>query len=396
MVITLATILGGKPDQINWRRSLNKESKDPYGTYAFSEYVQSLFTHIEVNRNSFQEMLDTLSDGQSLLSVSQYFNPSHLEMTRLLNYAERGNSILIVADNFDSNFLDTIGLAETDIPEYLEFMNFNSQFRYSINDFFVKDTVQFQFSNVHLKSEEKYILRRTDYSYYFEFQDDTTNTFKIIAVDSENMPVIIRKEIGDGQLILCSTPYFFTNIYLLHDDNEQVVRNLLSYIPTETLIWTEFYERGRPEARTPLRYILSRDSLRWAMYITLISLFVYSLIEVRRKFRAIPIVVRPPNQTLNFVKTVGNLYFEKSGNRNIALKRIRFFADQVRSRYFVNLDFNSKSTADILSRKSGVNKDLVEKIINYIIQIKEKGEITTELLEDFSRSLDEFYEKSEN
>jgi hypothetical protein len=54
-------------------------------------------------------------------------------------------------------------------------------------------------------------------------------------------------------------------------------------------------------------------------------LLLYVLLNMRRKQRYIPIVKKPSNDSLDFVKTIGRLYFDKADHKNLCRKMASFF-----------------------------------------------------------------------
>ena len=60
--------------------------------------------------------------------------------------------------------------------------------------------------------------------------------------------------------------------------------------------------------------------------------------EMKRKQRIIPVINPLANTTLEFVGTIGDLYYQSAEHKNIAEKRIHFLMDQIRAKYWINTD----------------------------------------------------------
>jgi len=58
--------------------------------------------------------------------------------------------------------------------------------------------------------------------------------------------------------------------------------------------------------RTPLKYILSQESLKWAYYILIVSIIVYIIFQGKRKQRVIPLIPPLKNTTLEFVRIIAS------------------------------------------------------------------------------------------
>jgi hypothetical protein len=146
--------------------------------------------------------------------------------------------------------------------------------------------------------------------------------------------------------------------------------------------------------RTPLKYILSREPLKWAYYISIFSIIVYIIFQGKRKQRVIPVITPLKNTTLEFVKIVGKLYFQQKDHKNIAQKKINFFLDYLRSRYMVKTDELNPETVEKISLKSGIDKTEVKNIFNYINYIDICKRIKEEELQKINFLIETFYKKT--
>ncbi len=371
-------------------RILSSESKHPYGTFAFSKYVEGIFHEVQVNTKTINE-ISAEQDYEGVVIVANVFSPSILDLNEMLNDINEGKTYLLNATEFGSQFLDTLGLSLNyeftgSSPDFIQ-----QTFVYSVRDFFNTDTLSIQISNHNFEPRGQTVLRNNDQLTYFELENDSR--FSVIATNSKGNPVAIRMKRGQGNLIVTTLPYAFTNIYLLHNQNELFVRQVLSYLP-ERVILTEFYEVGRRESKTLLRYILGSSPLRLALFTLLFTLIGFTILEIRRKQRAIPIVLPPTNYSLQFVKTIGNLYYEQKGNKTVAIKRIQFFKDIMRTQYFVDISITKDSLlVKQIQNKTGVDIVTIDALFVLIRKIEESTEIHTNTLVKFSKMLDEFYQK---
>lgn len=374
--VTIKMIL---PRQYDWRVSLAHDDKNPFGAYALNELLPSLF---EV-KNSYQtlyELKDSLSAGSSLFILTATFNPGKEDMESLLRFVEKGGSAFISAEHFYGNFSDTLGISTRD---------------YLFNENVLKgsDTATLHLANSHWDTTEVFSYRRDNIHNFFFKADSVTP--RIMARNNKGKPVtlVIRRE--KGQLILNSTPLVFTNIHLLPQNNSKFVSAMLSYLPSKQLWWTEFYHLGRMEAGTPLRFILTTEPLRWAYYISILSILAFMLFEVKRKQRVIPIITPLANTTLEFIFTVGNLYFQRRDHKNLAEKKILFFFDKVRTRFYLNTTRQDVQFIHALARKSGNTEEDVKSLLASIKEVQGKQEISSEELIGLSKKMGAFWKQTQ-
>jgi hypothetical protein len=146
--------------------------------------------------------------------------------------------------------------------------------------------------------------------------------------------------------------------------------------------------------RTPLKYILSRESLKWSYYILIFSVIAYIIFQGKRKQRIIPVTAPLKNTTLEFVRIIGKLYFQQRDHKNIALKKINFFLDFLRNRYFVKTDELNPETVEKVSLKSGIDRNDVKNLFSYINYIDICNKIKEEELQRINFLIETFYKKA--
>jgi hypothetical protein len=225
------------------------------------------------------------------------------------------------------------------------------------------------------------------HNYFGRF--DSTRT-SIITENDFQQAVTIRTRWGKGNFILNCTPLAFTNIYTLKGNNNEFVSKSFSYLPAEDVHWSEYYSIGRREVSTPLRFILTHEPLAWAYYLSVVSLLLFMIFEAKRKQRSIPVIPRLENTSLEFVGTIGNLYFQREDHKNISEKKILFFFDQVRTRYNVNPTTPGETFILALAKKSGHPEAEVHQLFQRIESIRKQLEITPAELIELNTSLEKF------
>ena len=250
------------------------------------------------------------------------------------------------------------------------------------------DTTFLTFANPLLDTARHYPYRNDQVANYFSVFDTIRTT--VVARNAQQRPVTLNIAIGRGHLFLNCTPLVFTNINLLSHRNDAFVSTSLSYLRAKTLHWTVFYQLGRMEATSPLRLILSKEPLAWAYYLAIAALALFILVEARRKQRAIPILQPPRNTTMDFVSTLGNLYFQRGDHKNLAMKKITFFQDTLRSRYYLDLRQPDEDQIKAVARKTGNSEITTALLFGMIEQMKAKEIITAEELMKLNKLMEDF------
>lgn len=359
------------PKPIDWTITLASKDKNPFGAYLLDERFEDLFSKKSKSNATIYELQD--SSYQNLFVLAQQFAPNQEDVDALLERVEKGHDVLIAASFYSGTFADTLGLATED---YL----FQGDIFQNLEK---EDTASLSFTSPSF--ERDYFYQRNNTQYYFSEFDSTKA--KIVALNDLDRPILINIPWGKGNLYLGSTPLAFTNNYMVYKENYEFVSNALSYLPAGSIHWTEYYQLGRMEARTPLRFILRTESLRWAYYITIISVLLFMIFEAKRKQRIIPLIKPLRNETLDFVGTISNLYYQNKAHKSIALKKINFFIERLRSHYYLDSE-NDPGYLEKVASKLGEDKDDIVELFNLINEIKRSDQITENQLITLNKKLE--------
>src|SRR5690606_28020185 len=128
-----------------------------------------------------------------------------------------------------------------------------------------------------------------------------------------------------GSFYLSSVPGAFTNYYVLKPRQNRYAAQALSHLPVAPVWWDEYQKQGPVGDSSVFRVLLCHDALTWAYYIALGALFLFVVFESKRTQRIIPVLEKPRNTTLEFVKVIGNLYYNHRDHRAIAEKKVNYF-----------------------------------------------------------------------
>lgn len=153
---------------------------------------------------------------------------------------------------------------------------------------------------------------------------------RVLVRNREGGAVVLRLFIGEGELFLVATPLMFTNYGLLDGDNASYAFRLLSYLKDCPVIRTEAYGVNNARSESPLRYLLSRPPLRWALYTSLVTLLLCMIFAARRRQWVIPVVRPPANEMLRFTRLIGNLYYRRKDCKDLLCKKYLYFCNEVK------------------------------------------------------------------
>jgi len=122
---------------------------------------------------------------------------------------------------------------------------------------------------------------------------------------------------------------------------------------------------------------------------------LYLFFRSRRVQRPIPVVVPNINTTLEYVKTVGQIYFRNKNHRQLALLQKQLLMQHLASRYSIRLNASSEQLRREVMIRTGITEELAVKLFRAIAMLEERKKITAEELVHWYETLDQFYQTNQ-
>jgi hypothetical protein len=352
--------------------------KIPYGTrYAF-ENLSSVFPNAEIRTgNQFPILFQSESTGdtaRALIILSPLFAPEPDEMRSIIRYAASGNQVFISALNIEDTVMTMLHQKQ------------------SANLFFSRDSSEVSILDPTTNEWEKYGYPGYDFDNHFDVIDSGYTT--VLGKNSKGQANFVRiaYEHG-GSIFIHLNPFEFTNFFLLHKKNKTYYDQAFSYIPRRTAVveWTDYFRyRKNPKSFSTLHFILSNRSLRWAFWLAILLFLLMFIIESKRKQR--PITEMPPlrNASVDFIKTVGRLYFQQKNNQNLFTKMVAAFLENIRSTYQLPTSQLNEEFAVRLAFRSGKPVNEIKQMIQFIYDLRMKTELSDRELMDLHEQINQF------
>ncbi len=370
------------PVPINWTKTFNEKHKIPYGTFVFYEELENLFPESKVQDitvtpfeyfDDYYSWEDTtyFTTGTYILidEINQIDNTSAQE---LLDFASFGNDIFISSTNFPNRLLDSLGFGvrnqfEKDGRAELSFTN----------PIFVNDsiTIEKSISNIHFTEIDTLYTTVLGYQ---KFADSTYANY-------------IKTSWGEGYFYIHLQPLAFTNYHLLKKENKKYAAAVMSYLGDDTIYFDSRNKIGSELGRSPLRYIRSQPPLRWAWNLVLLTTLFFMIFNAKRKQRVVNVIEPLRNTTLDFTKTIGNLYYETKDHDNLIDKKITYFLEYIRRVYYLDTQLLDDKFVKNLANKSGKDEADVKKIINQIVYLRAKRNCSESNLLQLNKAIEAFY-----
>ncbi|MFA5326749.1 MAG: DUF4350 domain-containing protein [Prolixibacteraceae bacterium] len=379
LFVVLIALNHYSPKPIDWSENYNIQGKSPYSCFVLNEMFKSIFPDqtIENTYENFYTTLDSAKlESGNVLAITSDFNPDPYDLDALLKFVARGNDFFVSAVKFGRFFSDSL---KFDLSSSV------------IDTSFLKNEKEILFLlNPELRNDSGYyFIKRMPLVYFSAF--DTIHTLKLGENRYGKTNFICMKH-GLGKIYIHTQPLAFTNYNLLYGNTEYAAK-ALSYLPVRKTVWDNYYKPDRFVNTSPVRYILSQPALQLAYYLLLLTLLLYMLVESKRRQCIIPFIKSPENRSLQFVKTVGSLYFGQRNNADLAKKMTVYFREFLRERYLLTIISGSKDSVALVAEKSGVSGELVQQVLDSIVYYEKAEKATDYGLMEFKRRIDTFYKQ---
>lgn len=365
-----------KPKEIDWSLSLKKEDKIPFGSYIFFDLMEDIFADSEVKTNDispFKALKNKDLKNTSYIVITPHFAPIEVNQTAFFDFVKRGNKMFVSSLDFGTQFMDSLDFSTKTFLNILK-----------------KDSLKFNFFNKNLETDSGYNIKSLTLIPYIDSLN-VKNSTKIAYFDNKKT-VFCRIKYGKGEFLIDLQPFAYTNYNLLNKNGLQYALKSLSFAKNKTVIWDEYYAYNKYN-RSAMSYILSQSALRAAWQLLLILTVVYLVFGSKRKQRIMPVMSKPANSSLDFAKTLANLYLSNKNNKDIAEKKFSFWLNYLRKHYFLKIEQHQKLDISLISEKTGVEELVISKIIKTKQKINSKNSISANDLLNFNQIIDEFYQQ---
>ena len=223
---------------------------------------------------------------------------------------------------------------------------------------------------------------------------DTTKAL-VLGNNSSKQINFLKIPFKQGNIFLNLQPLAFTNYHILYSGKPSYANHALAYLPEQNIIWDEYYKPGKVSG-SPIRYILSQPPLKAAYMVLFFSLLIYLVFEFKRKQRPVPFIKPLDNKSMEFVKTLGSLYFHKRDNKSLALKKHMFFRDFIKSKFYLKPDFEDEKQIDKIARKTGIEIQQYHDLQKNKQKIANSRQISDKQLIDFNKLIENLYQQIKN
>jgi hypothetical protein len=386
-IAVLATLIPGcnckgktkKPT--NWTKNYETLNKNPFSLYLTYESLSMLFPGAKKEKLDVSYRINNLgytlrkNSGKSLIMMigeDVHFNDG--EVDSLFSFVEEGHQVMISSASFDELLMSRLGVKKT----YGSDASGGTKQKVFIrnkNDEFQPFAANMKYESVHG---------------FFQKQELPDIPFFVLGMNDTKYPDCIVYSVGSGKLMLHAAPGTFTNYFLLQNDNKTYLSNLFSYVsePISNIYFVSF--NSREINTSDFSVLWNNIATRIALLLTIFTLGIFLLFEMKRRQKIIPIIKPVENSSVAFTETIGRLYFNKKNHSNLAEKMVQHFLEFVRSNYYLNTSNLDQEFVRMLAAKSGNEISKTDSLVYNIKEVQNGAKVDEAFLYSLYTQIQDF------
>ena len=361
IMVILALLEVNKKEVVDWRKNFDVNEKSPFGLFVFNHEAKDLFKNNlkKIDVTAYDYYNQNKKKPHNIVVIESEIDIE--SWNKILDEVSNGSDAMLIMAKMPKEISDSIGFYDSQI---------------SFEDTNALKLTDKKYQNDFIKLDKFPSGRGFSY-----IKPGVQVLGKTVEEDNEDQANFIKVKFGKGNIYVHCEPLFLTNYYLLKSGNTKYAQDIFSYLDDRETLW--FVEANTKESRFFMRFILGNPALKYAWWLFLAGLILFIFFNAKRKQRIVPIIEPLKNTSVDFVKSIGNLYLQEGDFHDMMSKKAQYFLNKVRLDLLIDTQNLDEEFAKKLHLKTG--KD-IERINEAIVLIKKAQDPYSSVMkEDLAR-----------
>lgn len=344
VMIILALFEVNKTESTDWRKNFDINQKSPFGLFIFTNEINGLFKNKvkKTDQTPYDYYNQNKKKPHNILVIENGLDKQ--SWNKILNQVSNGSDAMLIVTDVPKDISDSIGYYDSKIS--------------------------FEDENVLKLTDTKY---QNDFIKLDKFPSGKGFTFvkpgvevlgKTVEKNNTGQANFIKVKFGKGSIYVHCEPLFITNYYLLKRGSVQYAQDVFSYLDDRETVW--FVKSSSKTSQFFLRFILSNPALKYAWWVFLGGLVLFIFFNAKRKQRIVPIVEPLKNTSVDFVKSIGNLYLQEGDFHDMMAKKAQYFLNKVRMDLLIDTQKLDEEFEKKLQLKTGKPIEMISEATHFI------------------------------
>ncbi|PXW16964.1 hypothetical protein C8D70_10219 [Chryseobacterium sp. CBTAP 102] len=368
VMIVLALLEVNKKETTDWRKNFDINEKSPFGLFVFNNEAKDLFKNNlkKIEQIPYEYYSQHKKSPHNIVVIEN--NIDRESWNKILTQVSEGSDAFLMVTRMPKEISDSIGYYDSEI---------------SFEEENVLKLTDKKFQNDFIKLD-KFPSGR-GFSFIKPRVEVLGKTVERKNTDQANF---IKVKFGRGYIYAHAEPLFLTNYYLLKPGNVKYAQDVFSYLQDRETLW--FVSNKSSESRFFMRFILSNPALKYAWWIFLGGLILFIFFNAKRKQRIVPVTEPLRNTSLDFVKSIGNLYLQEGDFHDMMAKKAQYFLNKVRMDLLIDTQHLDEEFAKKLHLKTGKTMEMINEAMALIKKAQDPyASVMKEDLTRINKLLDE-------
>ncbi|MDR6488723.1 hypothetical protein J2799_003258 [Chryseobacterium vietnamense] len=368
VMIILALLEVNKKETTDWRKNFDSNEKSPFGLFVFNNEAKYLFKNNlkKIEQVPYEYYSQHKRGAHNIVVIEN--NLDGESWKKILAQVSEGSDAFLMVTRMPKEISDSIGYYDSEI---------------SFEEENVLKLTDKKFQNDFIKLD-KFPSGR-GFSFIKPGVEVLGKTVERKNTDQANF---IKVKFGKGYIYAHAEPLFLTNYYLLKPGNVKYAQDVFSYLQDRETLW--FVSNKSSESRFFMRFILSNPALKYAWWVFLGGLVLFIFFNAKRKQRIVPVAEPLRNTSLDFVKSIGNLYLQEGDFHDMMAKKAQYFLNKVRMDLLIDTQNVDEEFAKKLHLKTGKPVEMIGEAITLIKKAQDPyASVMKEDLTRINKLLDE-------
>ncbi|ASK31710.1 hypothetical protein CEY12_17015 [Chryseobacterium sp. T16E-39] len=370
IMVILALLEVNKKEVTDWRKNFDVNEKSPFGLFVFNKESKDLFSDKlrKIDQTPYDYYNQNKKSSSNILIVEKEIDKE--SWRSILSEVSKGSDAMLIVSKIPKEISDSIGYYDSQI-------SFNDQNVLKLTD----KKYQNDFINL-----DKFPSGR-GFSYV---KPGVEILGKTVEKDNSDQANFIKVKFGKGNIYVHCEPLFLTNYYILKSGNIKYAQNVFSYLNDKETLWFVEAAGAKASSRFFMRFILSKPALKYAWWVFLGGLILFIFFNAKRKQRIVPVTEPLKNTSVEFVKSIGNLYLQEGDFHDMMAKKAQYFLNKVRMDLLIDTQNLDDEFAKKLQLKTGKSTEVINEAIDLIRKAQDPyASVMKEDLTRLNRILDE-------
>jgi hypothetical protein len=361
IMVILALFEVNKKEVVDWRKNFDVNEKSPFGLFVFNQEVKDLFKNKlkKIDVTAYDYYNQNKKKPHNILVIESDIDIQSWK--KILDEVSNGSDAMLIMSKMPKEISDSIGFYDSQI---------------SFEDKNVLKLTDKKYQNDFIKLDKFPSGRGFSY-----IKPEVQPLGKTVEEDNADQVNFIKVKFGKGTIYAHCEPLFLTNYYLLQSGNTKYAQDVFSYLDDKETLW--FVEANTKESRFFMRFILGNPALKYAWWLLLGGLILFIFFNAKRKQRIVPILEPLKNTSVDFVKSIGNLYLQEGDFHDMMAKKAQYFLNKVRLDLLIDTQNLDEEFAKKLQLKTGKNMETINEAV--VLIKKAQDPYASVMKEDLAR-----------